>query len=97
MPEIQVSDEEIEGLLRTAPAPEMSAQLPHKISSTLTTSLQPVKPMPGTGVLTFQFASVFLVFATALIAMMGVTGFRRRSSDLSPARPSCSPGARRRV
>ncbi len=76
MPEIQVSDEEIEGLLRTAPAPEMSAQLPHKISSTLTTSLQPVKPMPGTGVLTFQFASVFLVFAAALIAMMGVTGFR---------------------
>src|SRR5216684_7728125 len=76
MPEIQVSDEEIEGLLRTAPAPELSAQLPHKISSTLTTSLQPVKPMPGTGVLTCQFASVFLVFAAALIAMMGVTGFR---------------------
>jgi hypothetical protein len=32
--------------------------------------------MPRTGVLALQFASVFVVFATALIATMGITGFR---------------------
>jgi hypothetical protein len=32
--------------------------------------------MPAAHVLSGQFASIFLVFAAALIAMMGVTGFR---------------------
>ena len=69
-------DEKIDRLLELAPAPELSPELHRKISEALTASLQPVKPMPSAGVLAAQFASIFLVFAAALIAMMGVTGFR---------------------
>ena len=69
-------DEKIDRLLELAPAPELSPELHRKISEALTASLQPVKPMPSAGLLAAQFASIFLVFAAALIAMMGVTGFR---------------------
>jgi hypothetical protein len=69
-------DEKIDRLLELAPAPELSPDLHRKISRALTASLQPVKPMPSGGVLAGQFASIFLVFAAALIAMMGVTGLR---------------------
>lgn len=69
-------DEKIDRLLELAPAPELSPELHRKISEALAASLQPVKPMPSAGVLAAQFASIFLVFAAALIAMMGVTGFR---------------------
>jgi hypothetical protein len=69
-------DEKIDRLLELAPAPELSSDLHRKISSALASSLQPAKPMSATGVLAGQFASVFLVFAAALIAMMGVTGFQ---------------------
>jgi hypothetical protein len=76
MTELRVSDEKIDRLLRVAPAPELAAELSGKISGMLKASLRPVQPMPGTNVLTLQFASVFLVLAMALIGMMGVTGFR---------------------
>src|SRR5713226_1669268 len=76
MTALPVSDEAIDRLLRAAPAAGLSAELPRKISGALTASLRPVKPMPGAGVLALQFASVFVVFATALIATMGITGFR---------------------
>ncbi len=69
-------DEKIDRLLELAPSSELSPDLHRKISGALTASLQPVKPMPAARVLTGQFASIFLVFAAALIAMMGVTGFR---------------------
>jgi hypothetical protein len=69
-------DEKIERLLELAPAPELSPELHRKISGALTASLQPVKPMPAARALAGQFAAIFVVFAAALIAMMGVTGFR---------------------
>jgi hypothetical protein len=69
-------DEKIDRLLELAPSSELSPDLHRKISGALTASLQPVKPMPAAHVLSGQFASIFLVFAAALIAMMGVTGFR---------------------
>jgi len=69
-------DEKIDRLLELAPSSELSPDLHRKISGALTASLQPVRPMPAARVLTGQFASIFLVFAAALIAMMGVTGFR---------------------
>ena len=69
-------DEKIDRLLEQAPASELSPDLHRKISGALAASLQPVKPMPSAGVLAGQFASIFLVFAAALIATMGVTGFR---------------------
>ena len=69
-------DEKIDRLLELAPSSELSPELHRTISGALTASLQPVKPMPAARVLTGQFASIFLVFAAALIAMMGVTGFR---------------------
>ncbi len=69
-------DEKIDRLLELAPSSELSPELHRKISGALTASLQAVKPMPAARVLTGQFASIFLVFAAALIAMMGVTGFR---------------------
>ena len=69
-------DEKIDRSLELAPSSELSPDLHRKISGALTASLQPVKPMPAARVLTGQFASIFLVFAAALIAMMGVTGFR---------------------
>jgi hypothetical protein len=68
-------DEKIDRLLELAPSSELSPELHRTISGALTASLQPVKPMPAARVLTGQFASIFLVFAAALIAMMGVTGF----------------------
>ena len=69
-------DEKIDWLLELAPAPELSPDLHRRISGALAASLQPVKPMPAARVLAGQFAAIFLVFAAALIAMMGVTGFR---------------------
>jgi len=69
-------DEKIDRLLESALTPEPSPDLHRKISGALAASLQPVKPMPPTSVLVGQFAAIFLVFAAALIAMMGVTGFR---------------------
>jgi hypothetical protein len=80
MAELQVQnakiDEKIDRLLDLAPAPELSPDLRRKISGALADSLQPVKPIPSAGVLAGQFAAVFLVFAAALVAVMGVTGFR---------------------
>jgi Negative regulator of sigma F len=80
MAEVQMPDakmnEKIDRLLDLAPTPELSPDLHRKISGVLAASLQPVKPMPGARVLAGQFASIFLVFAAALIAVMGVTGFR---------------------
>lgn len=75
LPDSQI-DEKIDRLLELAPAPELSPELHRKISGALAASLQPVKPMPASRVLAGQFAAIFLVFAAALIAMMGVTGFR---------------------
>jgi Negative regulator of sigma F len=69
-------DEKIDRLLELSPTPDLSPDLHRKISGALTASLQPVKPLPAAGVLAGQFASIFLVFAAALIAIMGVTGFR---------------------
>jgi hypothetical protein len=69
-------DQQIDRLLELAPAPELSPELHRQISGALAASLQPVKPMPATRVLAAQFASIFLVFSAALIAMLGVTGFR---------------------
>jgi hypothetical protein len=71
-----IGDEKIDWLLEVVPAPELSPAIRRKISGALTASLQPVKPMPATRVLAGQVAALFLVFAVALIAMMGVTGFR---------------------
>jgi hypothetical protein len=70
------SDEKIDRLLRLAPFSELSPDLHRKISGALTASLRPVKPMPAARVLAGQFAAIFVVFAAALVAMMGVTGFR---------------------
>ena len=72
----EIGDEKIDRLLEVAPPPELSPDLHRKISGALVDSLQPVKPMPATRVLAGQVAALFLVFAVALIAMMGVTGFR---------------------
>jgi hypothetical protein len=69
-------DEQIDRLLEVAAPLELSPDLHRKIAGALTASLQRLKPMPSAGVLAGQFASVFLVFAAALIATMGVTGFR---------------------
>jgi hypothetical protein len=80
MAEVQMSDamfeEKIDRLLEIAPVPELSPQLHRKINDAITTSLHPVKPMPSAAALAGQFASIFLVFAAALIATMGVTGLR---------------------
>jgi len=80
MAELQLPDtkmnEKIDRLLEQAPAPELSPDLLRKISGALAASLQPVKRMPSARVQVVQFASIFLVFAAALIATMGVTGFR---------------------
>src|SRR6266700_2367320 len=69
-------DEKIDRLLELAPPPELPSELHCKLSAALAASLQPVKPIPAARALAGQFAAIFLVFATALIAMMGVTGFR---------------------
>ena len=71
-----IVDQKIDRLLDLAPVPELSPDLHRKISGAIAASLQPVKPMPATGVLAGQFAAIFLVFAAGLIAIMGVTGFR---------------------
>jgi hypothetical protein len=80
MSELQVQstriDEKIDRLLEAATPPSLPPDLRRKISGILTESLQPVKPMPSAGVLAGQFAAVFFVFAAALIATMGITGFR---------------------
>ena len=80
MAELQVQsakiDEKIDQLLEAATAPSLPTDLHRKISAALADSLQPVKPMPSAGVLTGQFATIFFVFAAALIATMGITGFR---------------------
>src|ERR1700676_3518376 len=77
MAELQVqTDEEIDQLLKAATAPSLSPNLHRKISGTLADSLQTVKPLPSAGVQAGQFAAIFFVFAAALIAMMGITGFR---------------------
>ena len=70
------NDENIDRLLQGALAPEVSPDLRRQISGRLTASLQPVRPLPPTGILAGQFAAIFLVFAAGLIAMMGVTGFQ---------------------
>ncbi len=75
LPDTQI-DERIDRLLELASAPELSPDLRRKLSDALGTSLQPVKPLPSASVLTVQFASIFVVFAAALIATMGVAGFR---------------------
>ena len=69
-------DEKIDRLLEQVPAPELSPDVRRKLSGVLEASLQPVSPLPSPRVLMVQFASIFLVFASALIAMMGVTGIR---------------------
>jgi hypothetical protein len=80
MAELHLSDTKIDAkidrLLELIPAPELSPDFRHKLSGALGASLQPVKPLPSARVLTIQFASVFLLFAAALIATMGVAGFR---------------------
>lgn len=69
-------DEKIDRLLELVAAPELSPDVCRKLSGTLAPSLQPVKPLPAARVLMVQFASIFVVFAAALIATMGVAGFR---------------------
>lgn len=69
-------DEKIDRLLELVPAPEVSADLHRRLSGALGASLQPVNRLPSARVLAVQFASTFLLFAAALTAMMGVTGFR---------------------
>jgi len=80
MTELQITDakvdKKIDLLLELAPAPQLSPELHNKISRNLTASLRPVKPLPVTRVLVGQFGAIFLLFAAALIAMMGVTGIR---------------------
>ncbi len=73
-------DEQIDRRLELEPAPSLSPDLHRKISGVLTDSLQSVKPMPTAGVLAGQFAAIFVVFAAALIATMGITGFRTLDS-----------------
>jgi hypothetical protein len=69
-------DEKIDRLLEFVSAPELSPDLRRKLRGALGASLQPVKPLPTARVLMVQFASIFVVFAAALIATMGVAGFR---------------------
>jgi hypothetical protein len=69
-------DEKIDRLLELVPAPELSPDFHHKLSSALEASLQAVKPLPPARVLTVQIASIFVVCAAALISTMGVAGFR---------------------
>ena len=69
-------DEEIDHLLELVPTQEISPDLHRKISGALAASLKPVSPLPAASVLAGQFASIFLLFAVALIAMMGFSGFR---------------------
>jgi hypothetical protein len=69
-------DQKIDRLLELVPAPELSPDFRHKLSGALGASLQPVKPLPPAHLLTVQFALIFVVFAAALIATMGVAGFR---------------------
>ncbi len=69
-------DEKIDRLLGLVAAAELSPDLRRELSGALGASLQPVKPLPSARVLMVQFASVFLLFAAALIATMGVAGFR---------------------
>jgi negative regulator of sigma F NrsF-like protein len=69
-------DEKIGRLLETAPTPEFSPDLQRQIIDAIGDSLRPVRPLPAVGVLSGQFAAIFLLFAAALIAMMGVMGFR---------------------
>ena len=72
-------DEKIDRLLELAPAPELSPELHGRVSGAISASLRPVKPIPSAAALAGQFASIFLVFAAALIVMMGVTGWRTLS------------------
>lgn len=67
-------ERKIDRLLEMAPSPELSPELHRKISGSITASLQPVQPMPSAAALAGQFASIFLMFAAALVAAMGVTG-----------------------
>jgi hypothetical protein len=76
MTDLKLQDAEIDRLLASTPPPEAPPELARSIGGALAASLQPVKPMPGTSALAVQFAAVFLVFAVALIGMMGITGFR---------------------
>ena len=69
-------DEKIDRLLELVPAPEVSADLHRRLSGSLAASLQAVNPLPSAGVLVVQFGSIFLLFAAALIAILGVAGFR---------------------
>jgi hypothetical protein len=69
-------DEKIDRLLELVPAPELSPDLRRKLSGALGASLRGVKPLPAARILTVQFVLVFVVFAAALIATMGVAGFR---------------------
>lgn len=75
LPDPQI-DQKIDRLLELVPAPDLSPELHRKLSGALEASLQPVKLLPSARVLVVQFASIFLIFAAALIATMGVTGFR---------------------
>ena len=68
-------DEKIDRLLELVPAPELSPDFRRKLSGTLGASLRAVKPLPPARVLTVQFALIFILFAAALIATMGVAGF----------------------
>ena len=73
-------DEKIDRLLELVAGSELSPDLRRKLNGALGASLQPVKPLPSARVLMVQFASVFLLFAAALIATMGVAGFRTLQS-----------------
>ena len=74
-PDIKL-DEKIDRLLDLIPAPELSPELHRKLSGIFGASLQPVNPLPAARVMAVQFVSIFVVFAAALIATMGVAGFR---------------------
>jgi hypothetical protein len=75
LPDTQI-DEKIDRLLELLAAPELPPDLRRKLSGALGASLQPVRPLPSTRVLMVQFASIFVAFAAALVATMGVAGFR---------------------
>ena len=69
-------DEKIDRLLKLSPVPALSPKVYRKIAGALTASLHPVKPLPRTRVLAGQFAAAFLALAVALIAVIGIAGFR---------------------
>jgi hypothetical protein len=58
----------------------ISPVLSQQIQSQLVASLKPVTPIPAIKVCVLRFLAVFLAFAGALLAMMGVAGLREMSS-----------------